>query len=109
MAKFLACYLGSPPTGGPPSQETIQRGMAAWHKWMADNAGIVIDSGGPLGKTKKIGPEGVSDSRNALTGYVIIEAEDHESAARLFLDHPHFAIFPGDSVEVMPVLPTPGS
>jgi hypothetical protein len=27
----------------------------------------------------------------------------------LFEGHPHFAIFPGDSVEVMPVLPIPGA
>jgi hypothetical protein len=30
------------------------------------------------------------------------------SAARLFEKHPHFMIFPGESVEIMPVLPIPG-
>ncbi len=29
-------------------------------------------------------------------------------AARMFADHPHFAIFPGDSVEIMECLPLPG-
>jgi hypothetical protein len=26
----------------------------------------------------------------------------------LFLKHPHFSIFPGDSIEIMEVLPIPG-
>jgi hypothetical protein len=26
----------------------------------------------------------------------------------MFENHPHFAIFPGEAVEVMPVLPIPG-
>lgn len=28
--------------------------------------------------------------------------------ARLFENHPHFSIFPGDAVEVMECLPVPG-
>jgi len=32
----------------------------------------------------------------------------HAAAARMFADHPHFAIFPGDSVEIMECLPIPG-
>ena len=31
-----------------------------------------------------------------------------EAAAKLFENHPHFAIFPGERVEIMPVLPIPG-
>ena len=43
----------------------------------------------------------------ALAGYTIVEAESQEAAARLFLNHPHFMIFPGDGVEVMECLPMP--
>lgn len=107
--KFVALFMGSPSLQHPPppDEATVAKGMAAWHKWMADHAGVVTDTGGPLGKTKKIGPKGVSDTRNAVAGYVIVEAESHEAAAKLFEGHPHFAIFPGDSVEVMEVLPIP--
>jgi len=52
---------------------------------------------------------GISDAKNTLTGYVILEAESHEVAAELFRQHPHFAIFPGDSVEIMEILPIPGA
>jgi hypothetical protein len=43
-----------------------------------------------------------------MTGYVIVQAESHEAAARMFENHPHFTIFPGDSVEIMECLPIPG-
>jgi hypothetical protein len=70
---------------------------------------VIVDSGGPLGKTKKVGPTGVSDTRNAVAGYLVIQAESHEAAARMFEGHPHFSIFPGDSVEIMEQLPIPGT
>ena len=40
-----------------------------------------------------------------MTAYVIVQAESHDAAARLFENHPHFMIFPGDSVEIMECLP----
>ena len=36
-----------------------------------------------------------------------MQAESYDDAAKLFLNHPHFTIFPGDSVEVMECLPMP--
>ena len=111
MKTFLALYMGSPGAGGPPQldQQTIDKGMAAWMGWMQQHADRIVEAGGPLGRTKKIGPAGVGDIRNAVTGYVVLRAESHDEAARLFENHPHFAIFPGDSVEVMEQLPIPGS
>ena len=75
--------------------------------WGAANAAAIVDQGSPLGKTKRAGPHGISDIRNAIAGYVIVEAHSHEAAAKLFENHPHFAIFPGDSVEIMECLPIP--
>ena len=112
MKTFLALYMGSAsaPPGSPQlDQETIDKGMAAWMGWMQRNADRIVEAGGPLGRTKKVGPNGVSDIRNAVTGYVVLKAESHEEAARLFEGHPHFAIFPGESVEVMEQLPIPGT
>ncbi len=109
MAKFLAVYMGRPSGKGEmPDQATMAKGMAAWHKWMTDHAKSVTVNGGPLGKTKRIGRDGISDISNLMTGFTIIEADSHEAAAAMFRDHPHFTIFPGDSVEVMPCLPIPG-
>ena len=52
---------------------------------------------------------GITDIKNMTAGYTAVRAESHEDAAKLFVAHPHFAIFPGDSVEVMECLPIPGS
>jgi phosphoketolase len=106
MAKFMAIYTGQP-GATPPDAATVAKGGQAWGEWMARNAGRIVESGGPLGKTKKVSSAGIADTRNNIAAYVIVEADDHEAAARLFEGHPHFAIFPGDGVEVMPVMPIP--
>jgi hypothetical protein len=46
--------------------------------------------------------------RNAVGGFVIVKAESHEAAAKMFENHPHYMIFPGDHVETMEILPIPG-
>jgi hypothetical protein len=118
MKTFLAVYTGRPEMRERfereypdpiRRKELEQRGIAAWGAWVTANPGAITDIGGPLGKTKRIGPDGISDVRNNLTGYTIVRAESHEAAAALFLDHPHFSIFPGDAVEVMELLAIPAT
>ncbi len=106
MAKFMAVYTGKPGSS-MPDEATIARGMQAWQAWMAQHADRIVDSGGPLGKTKRVSASGVADAQNNLSAYVVVDAEDHAAAARMFENHPHFAIFPGDGVDVMPCLPVP--
>lgn len=114
MKKFLAIYTGTPAafekwTQIPEAQrrEREQTGMKAWGDWAATNAAAIVYEGGPLGKTKRATPEGISDIRNHMAGYTVLEAESHAAAAKLFENHPHFSIFPGDAVEIMECLPIP--
>lgn len=116
MKQFLAVYLGTPNGANQQAWNAldeaarnarIQEGMKAWGDWMERHAGRIVVTGGPLGKTKKISAAGVADIKNEMAGYVVIKAETHDEAARLFESHPHFAIFPGESVEVMECLPIP--
>jgi hypothetical protein len=107
MARFMALYTGKPGASMELDKAVIAEGMQAWTAWVAENAAHIVDHGGPLGRTKKVSAAGIEDIRNAVAAYVVVEAEDHEAAARLFVDHPHFTIFPGDGVEVMPCLPIP--
>ena len=86
-----------------------QEGMAAWKAWAEEHQAAIVAMGGPLGKTKKVTASGVEDTSNALSAYTVVRAASHEAAAALFEKHPHFMIFPGDSVEIMPVLPIPGA
>ena len=114
MKNFLAIYTGSQESrskwgslGDAERKKREAAGIEAWMGWGKKNSAAIVDQGTPLGKTKRASPQGISDIRNAMTGYVIVRAESHEAAARLFENHPHFTIFPGDSVEIMECLPMP--
>ena len=117
MKKFLAIYIGTEAAleraGWNKLDEQkrnalVSSGMQAWMDWGTANSAAIVDQGSPLGKTKRASPQGIADIKNSMTGYVIVQAESHEAAAKLFENHPHFTIFPGDSVEIMECLPLPG-
>jgi hypothetical protein len=114
---YLAVFLGSKTSAKmsawnalPEEQRRAKEreGMAAWMAWVEKNRGAIEGMGGPLGKTKKVTQRGIEDVSNELSAFTVIRAESHEAAAKLFENHPHFAIFPGEAVEIMPVLPIPG-
>ena len=86
-----------------------QEGRMAWGAWMQKNQACVLELGGPLGKTKRVSEHGIEDITNQLAAFVAVRAESHEAAAKHFEGHPHFAIFPGDAVEIMPVKAIPGA
>ena len=115
MKKFLAVYLGSPQglAAWKNLDEAVRKqkesaGMQGWKDWMATNGKSLVDGGCPLGATKRVASNGVSDTRNSIAGYTIVQAESHEAAAKLFEKHPHFTLFPGEAAEIMECLPTPG-
>ena len=117
MPKFLAIYVGTAQAREKSEWDQLDaairtrreaEGMRAWGEWGARNQSAIVDGGTPLGKTKRVSGTGIADITNTGVGYVIVEAPSHEAAARLFENHPHFSIFPGDSVEVMECLPPPG-
>ena len=86
-----------------------REGIAAWKAWVEKHQGAIVGMAGPLGKTKQVTQRGVEDVSNAIGAYTVARAESHEAAAKLFENHPHFVIFSGESVEIMPVLPIPGA
>ena len=115
MKNFLAIYTGTPEARAKWDQlseaERKKRqaaGMEAWMNWGKKNSAAIVEGGGPLGKTKRASSQGIADIKNAMAAYVIVRAESHAEAAKLFENHPHFTIFPGDSVEIMECLPLPG-
>lgn len=117
MKRFLAIYIGTATALDKAKWQEMDEkkrealeasGFNAWMEWGMANSAAIVDQGSPLGKTKRASPNGISDIKNSMTGYVIVQAESHAAAARLFENHPHFAIFPGDSVEIMECLPLPG-
>ena len=117
MKNFLAIYIGSASPSARSNwdkldeatrKDRMNAGIKAWGNWMNAHKDSIVATGTPLGKTKRTSSGGVADTRNNMTGYVVVQAETHEEAARMFENHPHFTIFPGDSVEIMECLPIPG-
>lgn len=114
MKKYLAVFLGSAASMDawkqlPEAEKKVkeQVGMQDWMKWMQDHEKSIVDGGSPLGKTKHVDKKGVSDVRNEMGAWVVVQAQSHEEAAKMFENHPHFMIFPGDSVEIMECLAMP--
>src|SRR3954470_22577569 len=107
---FLAVFLGSKTS--PAFQKWLampeadrkakeMEGMAAWKAWAMKHQDVIVQMGGPLGKTKRVSSAGISDTSNELSAFVVVRAASQDEAAKLFEGHPHFAIFPGEAVEIM--------
>jgi len=114
---YLAVFIGSKTSPRRKAWDALpeaerrtkeREGVSAWHAWVENHQAAIVAMGGPLGSTKQVAPDGIRDTTNHMGAFTVVRAPSHEAAARLFTDHPHFAIFPGESVEIMPVLPIPG-
>ena len=114
---YLAVFVGSKNSANMAAWNALSEterktrekdGIAAWKAWVEKHQSALVEIGGPLGKTKRVGPDGIADVSNEMGAFTVVRAESHQAAARMFENHPHFAIFPGEAVEVMPVLPLPG-
>ena len=113
---FLAVFLGSrtnPKMAAwialPEAERRAkeQQGMAAWQAWVEKHQAALVEIGGPLGKTKRVDSSGITDISNEMGAFAVVRAGSLEAAAKLFENHPHFTIFPGERIEIMPVLPIP--
>ena len=114
---YLAVFLGGKTSAKMAAWNALpegernakqQQGMAVWKAWAEKHHAAIVQMGGPLGKTKKADSQGVADITNLLTAFTVVRAASHEAAAKMFEGHPHFSVFPGESIEIMPVLPIPG-
>jgi hypothetical protein len=116
MKKFLAIYLGTPASMEASGWNALsdeerrtreKAGIEAWGKWVETHRNCIVDTGAPLGKTKRASAQGIDDAKNNICAYVVVEAKSHDAAIKLFKHHPHFTIMPGDAVEVVECLPMP--
>jgi hypothetical protein len=111
--KFLVLYLvpaivmdewaKTDPEKKKAAEEKLQ---SEWRQWMGAHSRMFISTDA-AGKTKRVTSSGVSDTRNDLMLYSIVEAASHEAAAKLFENHPHLQI-PQSSIEIMEIRPMGG-
>ena len=113
MPRFVAVYTMKPEDLAafrvhPKSeQEAIDKvGLKAWEEWRKRNAAAIVATDVMVGKTRRVTKSGIADAQNQIAGFLIVEAADI-AAAGLFQDHPHITVFPGDGIDVMPVVTGP--
>jgi len=110
MKKFIALYLA--PISAleqmkNATPEQMKAGMDAWMSWDKKNEKSIADLGAPLGKTKRISGAGVTDTKNGITGYSLLQGESLESVSKIFEGHPHLQM-QGGFIEVLECMPIPG-
>lgn len=108
MNKFLVLYftpvsvLEAWAKKDPEERKTEEARMQQeWQAWTNAHTEQIAETGG-AGKTKRITPEGIADTKNDIMLYSLVSAGSHEAAAALFKGHPHLQI-PESRIEVMAV------
>jgi hypothetical protein len=111
MRRFVAVYTMKPEDlaafrARPKSEQVAidKVGLKAWEEWGNRNAAAIVAADVMVGKTRRVTKSGIADAQNQIAGFLIIEAADIAAAAGLFQDHPHITVFPGDSIDIMPVV-----
>ena len=106
--KFLVLYLVPADVVAdwaktdPATKKTAEQKMQSdWERWMNDHTKIITVTEG-AGKTKVVTSAGIGDTKNDIMLYSIVEADNHDTAAKAFANHPHLTI-PKSSIQVMEV------
>src|SRR5262249_1473791 len=98
------------PPRAPPKPErggTDRVGRKGGEEWDNRPAPALVAPDVMVGKTRRATKSGPADAQNQIAGFLIVEAADIAAAAGLFQDHPHITVFPGDAIDVMPVVTGP--
>ena len=114
MPRFFAVYTMKPEDlatfraqAKSEQEATDKLGLKAWKEWCERNAAAIVATDVMVGKTRRVTTSGIADAQNQIAGYLIVEAADITAAAGIFQDHPHITVFPGDGIDVMPVVTGP--
>ncbi|MFJ6701022.1 hypothetical protein ACIQM4_33905 [Streptomyces sp. NPDC091272] len=109
MGKFLAILNGAADDADKAELTEQQQTefMSAWAAWAQRNENALVDPGAPLFHKKRVTARGIEEFTDSKIGYAIVEAGSHDAATGLFRDHPHLALHPGNSIEVLECPPVP--
>ncbi|WP_339915458.1 YciI family protein [uncultured Brevundimonas sp.] len=104
MSKFVFAYHGGPSSMTP---EEGKAHMGKWMGWMESLGDAVVDRGLPVGKSKTVGPRGVTDDggSNPLSGFTIVQADSIDAAVEMAKRSPHVEV--GGTIEIAPALDMP--
>ena len=96
MKKFIGIYMMAPEAMDVARKNTTpekqKQEMASWGKWLESIKDSTVDAGAPTGKNMRVNAKGMTMVRNAICGYMVVEAETLEDAAKLFEANPMLAM-----------------
>lgn len=82
MPKFIFAYHGGTTPTDPAEQDKV---MGAWSAWFDDLGGAVVEPGNPVGKSRTVIRDAVTENggANPISGYSIVEAADQDAACEM--------------------------
>ncbi len=82
MPSYIIAYHGGKK---PESPEEGAKHMAKWKAWVGGLGDAVVNPGTPLGMSKFVSADGVSDGGgpNALTGFSVVKADSMDAALEM--------------------------
>ncbi len=107
MKKYIALYIANldeiATMMRDSTPEESNKGMKMWDMWNEAHKDVIVDIGTPLGKTKTVKKDGITDTKNGNVGYTIVRADSLAAAAKIFEGHPHFdyTSIPSAHIDVM--------
>ena len=100
MPNYILAYHGGKK---PESPEEGAKHMAKWKAWMTGLGDAMVNPGTPLGKSKTVSADGVSNDGgpNPLAGYSIVQADDIDSAVKMAITCPFLEMGTIEVAQVM--------
>ncbi len=84
-------------------QASEEKMRQEWAAWMQAHTSMILSTE-VGGKTKSVIANGVTDMRNDIILFSLVQGESHDAVANMFQNHPHLQI-PNASIQVMEVMP----
>jgi hypothetical protein len=111
VKKFLVLYESSMSAREEMARATPEQqkaGMDMWMQWAAKTKSHIVELGQPVGDGKHVAQNGhVSEARENIGGYSILQAASLDEAVKLLHEHPHFHS-PNGAISVLELMPIPG-
>jgi len=96
MPKYVFAFRNDPDRAATPGEEE------AWGAWFGELGGAVADFGNRVSRATMVGANGSSPYPDALSGYVVVNADSVDSAVQLAQGCP--GLRAGGQVEVGEIL-----
>jgi hypothetical protein len=99
-AAVLAKWMDTPEAERKAAEEKMR---GEWQTWMAAHKDAIVEIAG-LGTTKRVSTGGVTDTKNDMMMYAVMQAESQDAVAAMLAGHVHLQI-PEASIEIMAANP----